>query len=95
MLATRAFTHLFQGEAAEAADWAQRAAAAPGAHVLIAMIAAVCHALAGDDARARRWAANVRARSPGLVREDFFGAFPIRDQTVRTRIATALARLRF
>jgi len=95
MLATRAFTHLFQGEAAAAAAWAQRAATAPGAHVLIALIAAVCHALAGDEPQARQWAAKVRARNPGLVRDDFFRAFPMRDQSVRRRVSAALVRLRF
>ena len=39
MLATRAFTHMVMGEDAEAADWAERAARSPGAHVLIALIA--------------------------------------------------------
>ena len=71
MLATRAFTHM-EGEDVEAAAWAERAARAPGAHVLVAMIAAVAHALADDHARAATWAANVRARNPALTRDDFF-----------------------
>ncbi|MGH8187332.1 MAG: winged helix-turn-helix domain-containing tetratricopeptide repeat protein, partial [Steroidobacteraceae bacterium] len=46
MLATRAFTHMVVSEDAEAARWAERGARAPGAHVLIAMIAAAAHELA-------------------------------------------------
>ena len=63
MLGTRAFTHMAVGEDAAAADWAERAARSPGAHVLIAMIGAAAHALNGDTARARFWAANVRERN--------------------------------
>ena len=40
MLATRGFTHMAAGEDAAAAAWIERAARSPGAHVLIAMIAA-------------------------------------------------------
>ena len=47
----------------EAAGWAERAARAPGAHVLIALIAVAAHALGGDEIRAASWAANVRSRA--------------------------------
>lgn len=95
MLGTRAFTHMGEGEDVEAASWAERAARSPGAHVLIAMIAAAAHALAGDDTRAREWARNVRARNPRLTREDFFRAFPFRSQATHARVAAALQRLGF
>jgi hypothetical protein len=93
MLATRAFTHMARGEHAEAAAWVERAARAPGAHVLIALIAAVVHVLAGDRARADAWAANARARSPDLTRKDFFRAFPATSAAMRDGAATALATL--
>lgn len=95
MLATRAFTHLFEQDDREASVWARRAARSPGAHVLIAMIAAVTHALAGDAGEARLWADNVRARDPGLGLADFLRAFPVRDETARARIAAALQALGF
>ena len=95
MLGTRAFTHLGEGEDVEAASWAERAARSPGAHVLIAMIAAAAHALAGDDARAREWARNVRARNPHLTREDFFRSFPFRSETTHARVSAALQGLGF
>jgi TolB-like protein len=90
MQGTRAFTHIAVGEDAQAAYWAERAARSPGAHVLIAMIAAASHALAGDMERAASWAANVRERNPGLDREDFFGAFPMKAEKVRQRVSKAL-----
>jgi hypothetical protein len=83
------------GEDVEAASWAERAARAPGAHVLIAMIASVTHALIGDEPKASSWAANVRARNDALTRDDFFRAFPMKTEATRARVGSALARLGF
>jgi len=95
MLGTRAFTHMAVGEDVEAADWAERAARSPGAHVLIAMIAAAAHALKGDAARAAYWAANVRERSSALTRDDFCRAFPMKSEAMRVRVLQALGQLGF
>jgi tetratricopeptide (TPR) repeat protein len=95
MLGTRAFTHMVEGEDAEAADWAERAARSPGAHVLIAMVAAAAHALNGDAARAAFWAANARERNTGLSREDFGRAFPMKSEAMRMRVLQALRQLGF
>lgn len=95
MQGTRAFGHLSLGEDQEAAAWAERAARAPGAHVLIAMIAAATSTLAGDEPRATAWAANVRSRNPALTREDFFRSFPIKSEATRARVSIALARRGF
>jgi TolB-like protein len=95
MLATRAFTHMAVGENAEAADWAERAARSPGAHVLIAMIAAAAHMLNGDAARATHWAANVRERTGTLTHDDFYRAFPMKSDSMRVRVLQALAQLGF
>ena len=95
MMATRGFTHMVRGEDAEAADWAERGARAPGAHVLIAMIAAAAQSLAGHPARAEWWAANVRERNPALSRNDFFRAFPMQSEPARTRVLNALVQLGF
>jgi TolB-like protein len=95
MLGTRAFTHMAVGEDAEAAAWAERAARSPGAHVLIAMIAAVAHSLNGDSVLAERWAANVRERGPHMGRADFFRAFPMKPEPMRSRVAAALEKLGF
>jgi TolB-like protein len=90
MLATRGFTHMLRGEDAEAAQWAERGARSPGAHVLIAMIAAALHTLAGDPTRAAFWAANVRERNSGLTPADFFRAFPFKSDATRARLDGAL-----
>jgi tetratricopeptide (TPR) repeat protein len=95
MLGTRGFTHMASGEDAAAAHWVERGARAPGAHVLIAMIAVAAHAMAGDDARAAWWAARVRERNPALTREDFFRDFPIQLATMRSRVSAALERFGF
>lgn len=95
MMGTRAFTHMLAGEDTEAADWAERAARSPGAHVLIAMIAAAAQSLKGDTARATWWAANVRERNPAMRRDDFFRAFPMRCDSTRLRVLGALGRLGF
>jgi TolB-like protein/Tfp pilus assembly protein PilF len=95
MLGTRAFTHLVVGDDLVAAEWAERAARSPGAHVLIAMIACAAHAIAGDDVRAAEWQANVRERNPVLTRHDFFRSFPIKTDVTRARLANALARFGF
>lgn len=95
MLGTRAFTHMVLAEDAAAADWAERAARSPGAHVLIAMIATAAHELNGDRARASAWAANVRERNATLTREDFCRAFPMKSDPMRNRVVHALAQFGF
>jgi TolB-like protein len=95
MLATRAFTHMLRSEDAEAAQWAERGARAPGAHVLIAMIAAAAQSMVGHSERAHWWAANVRERNAALGREDFFRAFPMKSDGTRARVSRALVQLGF
>jgi TolB-like protein len=95
MLATRAFTHMVMAEDTQAADWAERAARSPGAHVLIALIAVAAHALGGDEIGAASWAANVRTRNPALTRSDFFRAFPMQSEATTARVSAALARFGF
>ena len=95
MMGTRALGHMVLNEDAEAADWGERAARSPGAHVLIAMIATAAHALNGNRARATAWAANVRERNNSLTREDFCRAFPMRSAAMRARVLQALAQFQF
>ena len=78
---------------AQAAHWAEHAARSPGAHVLIAMIAAAAHLLSGDAARAAYWAANVRERADTLTRADFNRVFPMKLDSMRFRVSLALAQL--
>lgn len=93
MLGTRALSHLVRGEDADAARWADTAARTPGAHVLIAIIAAACQWIGGDRDKARAWAADARRRSPAVTQADFFRSFPFADASVRGRIIGALTAL--
>jgi tetratricopeptide (TPR) repeat protein len=95
MLGTRGFTHMLRGEYADAAQWSERAAKSPGAHVLIAMIAALTQLLIGNEHRAAEWAKDVRNRNPKLSRHDFFGAFPVRSESMRAKASGALEKLGF
>jgi tetratricopeptide (TPR) repeat protein len=95
MMGTRAFTHMVLNEDAAAADWAERAARSPGAHVLIAMIATAAHELNGNRARALAWAENVRERNSRLTRVDFCRAFPMKSEPMRARVLRALAQFGF
>lgn len=91
MLGTRALAYLAQGQDAAAAEWAERAARSPGAHVLIALIAVAAHCLNGDSDAAKAWADNARSRRPDVSSDHFFRSFPFRDQNLRRRIEKALA----
>ena len=95
MLATRGLTHLAANEDALAAHWVERGARAPGAHVLIGMIAGAVHTLAGDAGRAGFWAENVRQRNDRLTRGIFFQSFPMKSETMRARLDGALSEMGF
>jgi DNA-binding winged helix-turn-helix (wHTH) protein len=95
MYGVRALSHLVQGKSDQAVDWAERAANAPGAHALIAMIAVVAHGLNANDERARSWAQSAHARAQHLNSDDFLRAFPFRDPLTRARISETLKRYGF
>jgi TolB-like protein len=90
MLATRAMSHLVRADHEAAAHWAERGAREPGAHALIAVIAAVCHGLNGDDTRARAWLADAQRRQPALSCSRFLRAFPFADTAIRADITGTL-----
>jgi TolB-like protein/DNA-binding winged helix-turn-helix (wHTH) protein len=93
MLATRALAHLIRGDHATAACWGDEAAQSPGAHGLVALIAAVCQVTNGDMARAQAWVNTARMRDPQISQARFFEAFPFADRDTRQHIAAALFRL--
>jgi DNA-binding winged helix-turn-helix (wHTH) protein len=95
MRAAKALARITDGDFPGAAQWGDAAARTPRAHVIIEMIAMVAHALAGDDAVARRWAASVRRRMPDASQAYFFDALPMQHPQTRRRIEQALVRLGF
>jgi TolB-like protein/Tfp pilus assembly protein PilF len=90
MMATRALSHIAQDELDAAVPWAEKAANAPGAHILISVIAVIANALAGNDERAAFWAASVKQRRPDISREHFFQSFPFGDAGMRRTVAAVL-----
>jgi hypothetical protein len=95
MHGVRALALLQAGDTFDAARWADRAATTPGAHYLIAMIAAVANGLAGRHQQTSRWRQEARRRKPDASAAQFFAAFPIHDDTARALIATELKRQGF
>jgi TolB-like protein len=95
MHGVRALALLQAGDTLAAARWADRAATTPGAHYLIAMIAAVSNGLAGRHQQAGRWRQEARRQKPNASAVQFFAAFPIRDDTAPALIATELKRQGF
>ena len=90
MSATRALSHLQREERPLAAEWAENAARAPGAHHLIGLIAVACHHLNGDEHSAARWADRIRRRTLAVTSESFFRSFPFADRATQLQIGTAL-----
>ena len=74
--AVRATLHGVHGEADEAAEWSRRAVRQPNAHYHIQAIAGWCHQLAGKDAEAHSYIAQLRSFRPGYSRADYFRVFP-------------------
>jgi len=95
MFAARSFSHALRGNYAEAASWSYRAAHAPNTHVMVMMIAVLCHSLAGQDAEAAKLADDVRARNPHITRADFFQSFPFENGEVRLLFSRELERCGF
>lgn len=95
MYGVRAQMLIQKGDHAAASEWGEKAASTPGAHHLIAMIAAVSCKLAGADARATRWADVARSKRANVTAQDYASAFPIRNTPVSATITDTLRKLGF
>ena len=65
----------------------------PNAHVHIRTIAALAHELAGNRAAAEQWSSEIRRVTPGYTQDQFFQAFPFRDEHTLAIAQAALKRL--
>ena len=92
MFGTRAMSLAIDGRDAEAAEWAVRAANAPGAHDLISVIAIFTNELAGNTVEAANWADRLRGHRSDITQQQFFRSFPFTDGAVRSRFSQALTR---
>jgi DNA-binding SARP family transcriptional activator len=81
MLAVRAIALVRLGRFDEAAEWAQRAAARPNAHVHIQALAAECLAMTGRHTEVADIVARIRRTVPGYGIADFLGAFQLSEDT--------------
>ena len=79
----------------KAAYWADQGARKPGAHYLIAAIAASIHDMAGNDDAAAYWSNQAFARRPDASIDKFFAAFPFVSEPVRTSFRKSLTKLAF
>lgn len=93
MMAIDGFTHAMLGDEATGAVLVDRAAREPRAHVMIAVMAAVCQVWAGKEKDARYWADVIRSRGPDINGEIFLTSFPFSDGPVRDRVTNALASI--
>lgn len=92
MYGVRAQMLIQQGDFAAAAHWAEKAAMAPGAHHLIAMIAVAACALAGDTKQAAKWSTAAHAKRGDASASDYSRAFPIRNADTRYAIESTLRK---
>jgi TolB-like protein len=90
MLAIDGFTQTLLGDQKAGALLVDRAAREPRAHVMIAVMAAICHVWAGDRDRIKYWTREIKLRRPDLTKEVFLASFPYSDGPVRERVNTAL-----
>ncbi|EWY38602.1 hypothetical protein N825_12385 [Skermanella stibiiresistens SB22] len=88
MLGVRALARLDLGDYSEAADWGDRAARRPNAHVHIHAIAAFCDALADRHDQAVEHARRIKETAPTYRCGDFLMAF----HTLRPRVADLIRR---
>lgn len=95
MHGVRALSLIQSGDTRAAARWADRAATTPGAHYLIAMIAAVANGLDGRHQQAARWRQEARRRKPDASAAHFFAAFPMVDGDTCALIGGELQRQGF
>lgn len=93
MLAIDGFTQTLVQDAHAGALLVDRAAREPRAHVMIAVMAAICHAWAGDHDRTGYWKQEIKSRRPDLTKEMFLASFPYREGSVRARVEEALTTI--
>ncbi|HET7709582.1 MAG TPA: winged helix-turn-helix domain-containing protein [Sphingomicrobium sp.] len=93
MIATDAFTLAMLGDEAAGARLADQAAREPRAHVMIAVMAAICQVWVGNQPGARYWTSQIKLRDPTLTKDAFLRSFPFKDDAMRTRVFDAISTI--
>ena len=91
MFGVRALSFVVEGDYKSAAEWAEKAARAPGSHFLIAMIAVTANSLNHNQETAQFWVNNIRSRRVDANQRHFFASFPFSNAEVRRKISDTLA----
>ncbi|MGR3290931.1 MAG: tetratricopeptide repeat protein [Paracoccaceae bacterium] len=90
MQSSRGMAYVLEGDFEKGALWTDKGARSPGAHFLIAAIAAAVHQMNGDSEKAAFWVDNVHSRRKEAIIEHFFTAFPFQGQKIRDMWKNAL-----
>ena len=91
----RAFEFLAAQDYDSAKLWVDKSAGAPGALVVMDLVAVAANELAGDKKTAAQWARRARSRRPNIKQELFFHALPFHYGALRNRISDALKSYSF
>ena len=91
MIATDGFTQAMLGDETTGAALVDRAAREPRAHVMIAVMAAICQVWAGNRDGIRYWTNEIRSRGPNLTADVFLTSFPFKNGPLRERVSAALS----
>lgn len=91
MIAIDGFTETMLGDKPAGAALVDRAAREPRAHVMIAVMAAICQVWAGNEEQTRYWRNEAKSRGGYVTGEVFLTSFPFKDGPLRKRVTDALA----
>jgi hypothetical protein len=93
MMASEGFMQAMLGDEAGGAAIVDQAALEPRAHVLIAVMAAICQVWAGNAQRTAYWTKDIAARGSNLTGRIFLRSFPFKDGQLAARVTDALAKV--
>ena len=93
MIAIDGFTEATFGDARTGAALVDRAAREPRAHVMIAVMAAICQVWAGNEKAARSWRREISVRGPNVSKDVFLKSFPFKSGPLRKRVSDALSTI--
>ena len=81
------------GDEIGGAAMVDQAALEPRAHVLIAVMAAVCQVWAGNNQRTAYWEKDIASRGSNLTGRIFQRSFPFKDGQLAARVTDALGKV--
>jgi len=95
MQSAKGFSLAHTGDLEQACHWLDIGSRQPGAHYLVSIIAAAINKIAGKHDQALYWADRTRQQRPSASIQQFFEAYPLRDEALRFKVQAALRDLGF